>query len=48
MAEILNFNESDIYVLDTFRLTLLLTRLDSAYSVMWGAHQIWGNVLAVL
>ena len=27
---------------------LLLARLESAYSLIWGVHQIWGNVLAVL
>ena len=28
--------------------TFLLARLESAYPLIWGVHQFWGNVLAVL
>ena len=28
--------------------TFLLAPLKSAYPLIWGAHQFWGNVLAVL
>ena len=31
-----------------FPLTFLLARLESAYVLIWGAHQIWENVLAAL
>ena len=33
---------------NTFKLLLLLARLESVYSLVLGAHEIWGNVLAVL
>ena len=27
---------------------LLLARLEAVYSLIWGAHQMWRNVLAVI
>ena len=30
------------------KLIILLALLESAYSLIWAAHRIWGNILAVL
>ena len=36
------------YSLYNIMISLLRARLESAYSLIWGALQVWGNILVVL
>ena len=42
------WNDNQRGSMSRLRTAFLLARLESAWSLIWGAHEIWGKVLAVL